>query len=177
MMMDRNLLEQFLTDQALGQLPTETTALLDAYLADHPELASLAEAIQETAALGEQAVKAELPKTLPAFPKERMLEPVRPVIRKGQSRWLSVAASLLIGIGLGSSALLWRSEPVQQKPGQTVFGQVETLSDTSGLQTARAFWSGQTYREQYEQSRRRKQQQPKTEMKKQIEQFKKRGLL
>ena len=109
--MNRDLLEQLLTDQAMNELPPESIALLDAYLVDHPEMQSLADSIRETVAIGERAVHAELPTHLPPLSKEKLLSSSRPVRWSTMSRWVSVAASLIIGFGIGISAKLLQNEP------------------------------------------------------------------
>lgn len=171
--MNRDLLERLLIDQALNECSLETTALLDAYLADHPELASLADSIQETVAIGKRAVYTELPKNLPAFPKERMLCRSRLVGWNTASRWISVAASLAIGIGIGMSGVLWKDEPPQKHPSSA-----QTQPVSGGFESARAFWSSKTYIERYQKNRAdRIQRNENIELQKQIQKFKKRGLL
>ncbi len=173
--MNRELLEKLLMDQALNELSAESTALLDAYLADHPELQSLADSIQETVAIGQKAVRTELP-TLPAFPKERLLSPSRPAAPKMVGRWMSIAASLLIGIGIGTSSLLWQPKLSQEHTGGGLVVQAQPASD--GYETARAFWSPKTYLQRYQESRKeRSLRNENTELKNQVQKFKKRGLL
>jgi len=175
MIMNRNLLERLLMDQALNELPDETTALLDAYLADHPELQSLADSIQETVTIGKRAVQADLP-PLPAFPKERLLSRSGPAGWKTTRRWMSIAASLLIGIGIGTSSLLWQTRLPQGRISSEPYVQAQPVSD--GYKSARAFWSSKAYMQRYEKSRKewnRKNENSKIQM--QIQKFKKRGLL
>lgn len=174
--MNRDLLEQLLTDQAMNELPPETIALLDAYLVDHPEMQSLADSIRETVAIGERAVHAELPTHLPPLSKEKLLSSSRPVRWSTMSRWVSVAASLIIGFGIGISAKLLQNEPSQTYPGPITSVQLQPVS--GGLETAQAFWSSKTYIERYQKSRKDHiERNQSTELQKQIQNFKKRGLL
>lgn len=175
--MNRDFLEALLMDRALNELPPETTKLLDAYLADHPEMQALDDSIQETVATGERAVHAELPTALPAFPKERMLGRRRFAGWNTVSLWMSVAASLVVGIGIGMSAMQWMDEPRQQHAGLMV-SQVESQPNSDGFESAQAFWSSKTYIDRYEKIRKdRTQRNGNTKLQKQIQEFKNRDLL
>ncbi len=175
--MNRDLLEQLLMDQALNELSPESTALLDAYLGDHPEMHSLADSIRETVAIGERAVHAELPTRLPPLPKEKLFSHKRTARWSMTARWGSVAASLIIGFGLGISATLLQNKP-SQTDSDTIAYHVQSQPVSGGLETARAFWSSQTYMDRYQKNRKdRTQRNENTELQKQIQQFKKRGLL
>ena len=174
--MNRDLLEQLLTDQALNELPPESAALLDAYMADHPEMQSLADSIRETVAIGERAVHAELPTRLPPLPKGKLLSQGRLNPWSVTSRWVPVAASLIIGFCIGISANLLRQEPPQTHPDSIASVQSQPVS--SGLETARAFWSSQTYIDRYQKNRKdRTQRDENIQLQKQVQKFKMRGLL
>lgn len=175
--MNRDFLETLLMDRALNELPPETTELLDAYLADHPEMQPLDDSIQETVAIGQRAVHAELPTELPGFPKERMLFRRRFAGWNTASRWISVAASLLVGIGIGMSAMQWKDEPPQKHLG-LMLSQVQSQPKSDGFESARAFWSSKTYIDRYQKIRKdRTQRNGNTKLQNQIQTFKKRGLL
>lgn len=175
--MNRDLLEQLLMDQAFNELSPETTALLDAYLSDHPELQPLANSIQETVQLGERAVHAELPATLPPLRKDMLLQRNRSSYWSSTSRWLSVAASLIVGFGLGISTLLLQNTP-HPTYSEANASSLQSQPVAGGFEAARAFWSSKTYIDRYQQRRgeqiKRKED---TELQKQIQKFKKRGLL
>ena len=174
--MNKELIKRFLMDRALGELPPETIELLEAYLADHPEIQSLADEINETVTLGERAVHADLPIQLPAFQKERMLSRSRPTGWNTAGRWISVAASLIIGFSIGISAKLIQDKPVQTNSG--TFTNIQTQPVSGGLETARAFWSSKTYIERYQKNRKvRIQRNENPELQKQIQKFKMRSLL
>ena len=174
--MNRDLLEQLLMDQALNELSPESTALMDAYMADHPEMQSLADSIREIVAIGEKAVHAELPTSLPPLPKEKLLLPGRLTSWSVTNRWVSVAASLIIGFGIGISAKLWQNEPSQTDPG--TIASVQSQPVPGGFETARAFWSSQTYIDRYQRNRKERIiRNEDTELQKQIQNIKKRGLL
>ncbi len=175
--MNRDFLETLLMDRALNELPPETVKLLDAYLADHPEMQPRDDSIQETVAIGERAVHVELPTELPAFPKERMLSRRRFAGLNTANLWISVAASLLIGIGIGMSGMRWKNEPPQKHPGLMV-SQVQSQPKSDGFASAQAFWSSKTYIDRYQKIRKdRTQRDGNTKLQKQIEEFKKRELL
>lgn len=175
--MNRDFLEALLMDRALNELPPETTKLLDAYLADHPEMQALDDSIQETVAIGERAVRAELPTELPAFPKERMPSRRRFAGWNAANLWIAVAASLVVGIGIGMSGMRWKNEPPQKHPGLMV-SQVESQPKSDGFESAQAFWSSKTYIDRYQKIRKdRTQRNENTKLQKQIEEFKKREFL
>lgn len=175
--MNRDFLEALLMDRALNELPPETVKLLDAYLADHPEMQALDDSIQETVALGERAVHAELPTELPPFPKERMVSRRRFAGFNTANLWISVAASLLIGIGIGMFGMRWKDEPPQKHTGLMV-SQVQSQPKSDGLESAQAFWSSKTYIDRYEKIRKdRTQRNGNTKLQKQIQEYKKRDLL
>lgn len=175
--MNRDFLEALLMDRALNELPPETTKLLDAYLADHPEMQALDDSIQETVAIGERAVHAELPAELPPFPKERMVSRRRFAGWSTANLWISVAASLLIGIGIGMSGMRWKDEPPQKHAGLMV-SQVQSQPKSDGFESAQAFWSSKTYIDRYQKIRKdRTQRNGNTKLQEQIQEFKKRDLL
>ena len=177
--MNRDFLETLLMDRSLNELSPEVIDLLDAYLADHPEMQSLVDSIQETVAIGKRAVHAELPTQLPAFPKERMLSRPRPAGYITANRWISIAASLIIGIGIGMSGMLWKGEPPQKHHDYGfMVSQVQSQPTSDGFESARAFWSSKTYIDRYQKIHEgRTQRNKSTELQKQFQKFKKRSLL
>jgi hypothetical protein len=93
------------------------------------------------------------------------------------SRWISVAASLIIGIGIGIFGMLWKDEPPQKYPG-FMASQVQSQPTSDGFESARAFWSSKAYIDRYQKIHKgRTQRNQSTELQNQIQQFKKRGLL
>ncbi|MHC4855868.1 MAG: anti-sigma factor family protein [Planctomycetota bacterium] len=175
--MNREYLEQLLIDQALDELPPETAALLDAYLSDHPEQQPLVDSIQETVQLGKKAVHAELPTRLPTLRKDKLIQCDQKVSWLSTSRWLSVAASLIIGFSLGISAILLQDTPLPTYSDPAV-SSFQPQPVEGGFEAARAFWSSKTYIDRYQ--KRSKEpviREKDTELQKQIQKFKKRGLL
>ena len=175
--MNKDFLETLLVDRSLNELSPEMIDLLDAYLADHPEMQSLVDSIQETVATGKRAVHAELPTQLPALAKERLLSRPRPAGYLTANRWITIAAALIIGIGIGMSAMLLKDKPPQKHPGFMV-SQVQSQPASEGFESARAFWSPKTYIDRYQKIHKgRTQRNKSTELQKQFQEFKKRGLL
>lgn len=171
--MDKNKLESLLTEQALSGLSPEVEDLLESYLADHPEFQVMAESIHRTAELGQEAVSVPTPSDLPPFPGERILYAMQ------HSRWkqlgrrgFSIAASILIGIGIG---LLFTHKQRAFEP-IDLFAQPPV--NTRGLDSARAFWSTQTYLERYQKNRTKQiESKPDTTLQKRIQNLKKGGYL
>ncbi len=107
-------LERLLIDRTLGELPTETTELLDAFLQLQPNREALEAQVGETLRLAGLALEAEEPVVEIALPN------LSPRVRKGASlgsssvasprssqvgRWqrhLAIAAGLLLAFFLGS---------------------------------------------------------------------------
>lgn len=105
--MNQETLERLLIDRKLGELPTETTELLEAYLRLQPDRGVLEARVGETVRLAHLALGAREPTTGAALP------PLSARVRAGASsrrtyvgRWrrhLAVAAGLLLAFFLGSS--------------------------------------------------------------------------
>lgn len=172
--MDKNKIETLLMEQALHELSTDAEDLLEAYLSDHPEFMETAESIRRTAELGQKAVSFPLPSDLPPFPREKMLRAIQRSCWKRAGRWgFSVAASILIGIGIGVFSA--RQPRISEPPER--FAQSAPVN-TSGLDSARAFWSAQTYMDRYQKSRtKRTESKTDTILQKRIQNLKKGGTL
>ena len=173
--MDQNTIESLLTEQALNELSPDVEDLLEAYLADHPEFQETAEAIRRTAELGQKAVSVPMPSDLPPFPRRQIQQAAERSRWKHIGQWgFSTAASILIGIGIGTFFI--QKQPVYE-PAQLY---AQPSANTSGLDSARAFWSTQTYVEQYQKSRSEPiqiQTKPDTTIQRRIQNLKKGGYL
>ena len=137
-------IESLLMDQSLEQLAPEVEELLEAYIAEHPQYQETAESIRQSAALAKQAVSCETAGELPPFPKERFMHMEKTNRWKLFCRWgLSAAACLLIGALIGISLIQQQNVDKQQQfiSGGVIAANSQTVPDTRGLETARAFWS------------------------------------
>jgi len=137
-------------DQALDALSPEMGQLLQAYLADHPEFRHLADSIHQAVDLGQKAVAGEMPTDIPAFPRKRLMHRFRYSSWITLQGWKTIAASILIGIGIGF--VTKQPSHIDHQPNQfasAVKGPSETAPLSSGLDTARAFWFSKTYHDRY----------------------------
>lgn len=105
--MNAETLDRLLMDRALGGLPPDVEALLEAWLAQNPGQRERAGEFETAAATARAALRSELPTALPPLPQVRiakLLEARRRIV------WVrnvaSLAAVLVLGVGLG--ALLTR---------------------------------------------------------------------
>ena len=149
--MNQESLESLLMDRAFGALPPETEQLLEAYLSEHPEHRDLARHIQQTADLARDAIAVEAPLELPPLAIKRSARPqnARPY---DTGRWISIAAGLIIGVGIGLlSNLAYRKPDIQESPIAVAQRSNPMKTRCNGLDAAQAFWSTQTYSKQYEQ--------------------------
>ncbi|MHC4517477.1 MAG: anti-sigma factor [Planctomycetota bacterium] len=98
--MERETIERLAMDRALGELAADTTALFDAYLAEHPEVLPWAESMSQTCARTRAAV-AEKTRAVPAkeAPREARVHRLRAVPWRTLARW---AAVILISLGIGA---------------------------------------------------------------------------
>lgn len=142
--MNPEILEQLLMDRSLNELKPEMEQLLDAYLADHPEHQPLVDSVEQTAMLGRMAVASQIPVKLPPFPKEKMLSCGQRTSWNLARQWLSIAASLVIGVGIGLSATLWRGQKAPEYA-KAIPLPVQTRPELNGFKSAQAFWSPRTY--------------------------------
>lgn len=148
--MDQHIMESLLLDQALDALSPDVEQLLQAYVTDHPEFNSLSESIHQTASLGQKAVRARLPEELPAFPRARLVHEPGHVSVQSMRTWRTIAACILIGMGIGFS--LRHSLRLDSQPGLdtvTAQGHVETRPLSAGREVTRTFWSTKAYQDHY----------------------------
>lgn len=98
--MEREIIERLAMDRALGELNEDTTALLEAYLAEHPEFQPDAEQISQTCELTSRAIdrKTGLGQTMPMASPARASR--KPPIRL--NRWARWAAVIFISITIGN---------------------------------------------------------------------------
>jgi hypothetical protein len=174
-------IESLLMDQSLEQLSPDVEELLDAYIAEHPQYQQTALSFRQSAALAKQAVSYETTNELPPFPKERIIHVEATGRWKLFYKWgLSAAACLLIGALVGVS-LTQRQEMSKQKiltNGSMLAAKMQTVPDTRGLESARAFWSAEKYVNIFMKNRiAPAQKKNQTDIDKAIEKFRKRGLI
>jgi len=98
--MEREIIERLAMDRALGELNEDTTALLEAYLAEHPEFQPCAERMSQTCALTERAIdrKTGLGETVAM--KSPAQASQKPPIRL--NRWARWAAVIFISMTIGN---------------------------------------------------------------------------
>ncbi len=106
--MDAQTMERLLLDRALGTMPPDTAALLDAYLAEQPAAAAEAERWAATTQLAGLALEGDRESPLPAFPRARLMS-AGMRHRRSMLAWriTGLAACWLIGLGMGG--LWWRT--------------------------------------------------------------------
>lgn len=174
-------IESLLIDQSLEQLLPEVEELLEAYIAEHPQYQQTAESIRQSTALAKQAVSCETAGELPPFPKERIMHLEKTNQWKLFSKWsLSAAACLLIGALVGISLTQRQNADKQQQFTRTgiIAANMQTIPDTRGLETARAFWSAEKYVNLFMKNRiAPAEERNQTDIDRAIEKFRKRGLL
>ena len=143
-------LERLLIDSAVGALDGDTSALLNAYLDDHPDATTAAQELADTAALARRAMDESDPVVLPPFPRQRLIR-----ARRAQRLWTTarygsaIAAGLLIGLTL-SITLTQRTEsrpPVRPIAFQPVITAPLVEDDKD------SFWSVERWYEQVKRDR------------------------
>ena len=148
--MNQQIIETLVMDQALNALSSDTEQLLKAYLSEHPEFQDMADSIQQTATLGQRAVTVERPNKIPPFPRKRLVRQFRHTSWIATQGWKTIAASILIGIGIGF--VFRQPSHIDHQPKQlasVVQGSSETVPLSNGLDTARSLWSSKTYLDRY----------------------------
>jgi len=174
-------IESLLMDQSLEQLPPNVEELLEAYIAEHPQHQKMAKSIRQSAALAKQAVSCETTSELPPFPKERIMNLDKTNRRILFCKWgLSAAACLLIGALIGVSLTQRQDMDRQQQftNGGIIAVNMQTVPDTRGLETARAFWSAEKYENLFMKNRiAPAEKRNQTDIDRAIEKYRKRGLI
>lgn len=97
-------LEKLLIDRKLGELPTETTELLDAYLAGHAEDEAVAREIDRVLETAHAALNQPADAALPPFPQDRIDRALNRPNRRPSATWLrplSLAAAIALAFMLG----------------------------------------------------------------------------
>jgi len=148
--MNQHTIESLVMDQALNALSSDTEELLKAYLSEHTEFQDMADSIHQAATLGQNAVTAARPTDIPLFPREQLVRQFRHTSWIATRGWKTIAASVLIGIGIGF--VLRQPSHIDHQPNQlasVVQGPSETVPLSNGLDTARALWSSKTYLDRY----------------------------
>ena len=103
--MDRDTIERLAVDLAGGELEGDVEALLEAYLADHPEWREAVTRMRATYQHCREAVEARVRIALPASATRGPVTPRRPWPRRGW--WLGRAAALLLALALGAAGGWW----------------------------------------------------------------------
>jgi anti-sigma factor RsiW len=103
--MDRDTIERLAIDLAGGELESDVEALLEAYLADHPEWRETAARMRAAYQHCREAVEARVRTALPASATRGPVTARRPRPRRG--RWLGRAAALLLALAVGAAGGWW----------------------------------------------------------------------
>lgn len=104
MSMNAETLERLLIDRECGELPSDTSELLEAYLQAAPQAATTVAAIEETLHLAKQALA---PSSQPVLPRASCARPPRIIELKSKSDWrlaqwaYGMAACFIGGLVLG----------------------------------------------------------------------------
>lgn len=141
--MNHDVLERLLMDRALGGLPLDVNALLNAYLERDPAAAAKAAKMDETVDLATRALK---PKTQPALPPLKVQPFVLPEARPSRNRmaWAAgIAAAFVLGAGLG--AMFLHSNPPTPSRAVVVDVVRSTESQPSGI-WSRSRWTNRLAR-------------------------------
>lgn len=111
--MERQIIERLAMDAALGELNEDTEALLNAYMAEHPDARQWAEQMSATCTRTQDAIRAKTRRSeAPACPPAAFVRQRMPVRWAGAVRWAAVIViSFLIGMGTGR-----RPEPSMVAP-------------------------------------------------------------
>jgi hypothetical protein len=135
--MERETIERLAMDRTLGELDTDTTALLDAYLAEHPEMQPWAEGISRTCERTRDAIVRKVqPNRIGNRVREAHLHRLRAIPWWTLARWAAVVLiSLGIGAGLGRQSTPNVSAPrsaVVQAPAAPARAGWERIIDAPG---------------------------------------------
>lgn len=131
-------LSALLADRALGELPPEVAALLEAWLAQNPAAAEQAAGLDTTVRLARAAVAPPREQPAPLDLARFRRESAVPRFRLGRAEMLRLAAVLALGVGLGwafrpqpaavpprpAAATVARPAPSPSSPGATHFWSV-----------------------------------------------------
>jgi anti-sigma factor RsiW len=143
--MDIETLERLLIDRAAGELPPDTTALLDAFLEKEPELAALALRTDETIRLAKQVLDAPRPVRLPPLKTAALLRGRErtSVARRWRNDWAyGMAACFAAGLVAGLLVLREMTLPVARPPARNG----GTVAQATPVESE--FWSVQNLRSQ-----------------------------
>lgn len=137
--MDRDTIERLAIDLAGGELESDVEALLEAYLADHPEWRETAARMRAAYQHCREAVEARVRTALPASATRGPVTARRPRPRRG--RWLGRAAALLLALAVGAAGGWWAG----RDRGPTAVRVVRVREATAEPDTARTerfgpFW-------------------------------------
>ena len=144
--MDAEILEKLILDQALGQLPPETMALLEAYLAHDADARTQMAAYEKVTTMATRAIAENAPATMPSrtFPAAALKR--RHVVRRA-SRWGAAAAAC---IAAGFLVGRWNGAEVRHEvpnlPEISAQGGKEAATPARGNIGVPDFWSQQRLR-------------------------------
>lgn len=147
--MTDDTLERLLIDRSLGALPTDVDALLTEYLRSRPDAAGRVRELELLIGMTRQVLAARTELPSPSFPLEQGARRWRTLTQSGSWRAATLAACLLIGIGLG--ALITRHErdgaerlstqPPSPRPVAVESNERENFVMAAPSEPADAFWS------------------------------------
>jgi anti-sigma factor RsiW len=144
--MNRELLERLLIDRVFGQLSPDVVALLSEHISKNPEIAKLADELDETITLAAIATKRPMPRpTLPA--------PIPGLFwRQRAGQMLRMAASFAVGAGV---VLLGMRTSSSRREGAVLSGAARTAqvhvthvarsAEVEHAIQALPFWSNQRF--------------------------------
>jgi len=126
--MERDIVERLAIDQALGELDSDTTALFEAFLAEHAEARHWAQAMAQTCTTTREALRHRTQ----AVDGSRHVVRVRafwPGVAAWRT-WVRWAAVIVICLGLGTTAGRWLM-PHSTSP-KTIVVQAEPIPTSEG---------------------------------------------
>ena len=113
--MNQDVLDRLLMDRALGALPLDVNALLNAYLEREPAMAARAVEMDQTLALAKRALQPHAEPALPPLKVRPLAAGEVNMVPRNRLMWaVGLAAAFVLGIGL--SAMFLHSTPTPARP-------------------------------------------------------------
>ncbi len=137
--MERETIERLAMDQSFGEMDADTTALFEAYLAEHAEAQALAQAMSQACVRTRQAVDRRT-QTAPLTHRTASLIGVQRLTWSAPARW---AAVILLSLSIGVIAGRW-SRP-EALPAKTIVVRTQPSRPGEGWrqmlsQSEHGFW-------------------------------------
>ena len=147
-MVNKKTMETLFLDRLMGEMQVEVEALLEAYLAEHPEFENLEENLEKTVEVVKTALKPKEVDKLPSFAAHKMRSARQKNIWNNYRRMgVLLAGCLVVGMSFGLTQFgleNWLSTDVDS---EELTQQLDVRSnvyadyDYSGPISAREFWS------------------------------------